>query len=84
MRTARSMNKLGGCTCPGGVPAQGGVHARGYLPRYSSRGQNPWHTLLKILPCPNFVAGGNNVEIMCDQNERQEHSAFDKKIEHHQ
>ena len=23
-------------------------------------GQNCWHTLLKILPCPNFVAGGNN------------------------
>ena len=23
--------------------------------------QNSWHTLLKILPCPNFVAGGNNV-----------------------
>ena len=22
-------------------------------------GQNSWHTLLKILPCPNFVAGGN-------------------------
>ena len=21
-------------------------------------GQNTWHTLLKILPCPNFVAGG--------------------------
>ena len=21
-------------------------------------GQNCWHTLLKILPCPNFVAGG--------------------------
>ena len=23
-------------------------------------GQNKWHTLLKILPCRNFVAGGNN------------------------
>ena len=23
-------------------------------------GQNYWHTLLKILPCPNFVAGGKN------------------------
>ena len=22
-------------------------------------GQNSWHMLLKILPCPNFVAGGN-------------------------
>ena len=52
---------LGGCTCPRGVPARrggtcpGGVPAQGvvYL------GQNSWHTLLKILPCPNFVAGGN-------------------------
>ena len=24
-------------------------------------GQNSWHTLLKILPCPNFVADGNNL-----------------------
>ena len=23
------------------------------------RGQNSWHTRLKILPCPNIVAGGN-------------------------
>ena len=23
--------------------------------------QNSWHTLLKILPCPNFVAGGNKM-----------------------
>ena len=40
-------NCPGGCTCPG------------YLPRYSPRGQNSWHTLLKILPCPNFIADGN-------------------------
>ena len=25
-----------------------------------SSGQNSWHTLLKILPCPNFVAGSKN------------------------
>ena len=25
------------------------------------RGQNSWHMLLKILPCPNFVAGGNKL-----------------------
>ena len=24
-------------------------------------GQNCWHMLLKILPCPNFIAGGNNL-----------------------
>ena len=39
-----------GVYLPGGVPAQ-------VLP---SCEQNYWHTLLKILPCPNFVAGGKN------------------------
>ena len=24
-------------------------------------GENSWHTLLKILPCPHFVAGGKNL-----------------------
>ena len=38
---------LPGTTCPGG-----------YLPRYSPREQNSLHTLLKILPYPNFVVGG--------------------------
>ena len=33
----------GGSTCPGTPPCE----------------QNSWHMLLKILPCPNFVAGGN-------------------------
>ena len=28
-------------------------------PRHPPCGQNSWHTLLKILPCANFVAGGN-------------------------
>ena len=65
-----------GCTCQrgtcpgeGGTPAQGGVCTcwgvylprRMHLPRYSPPcEQNSWHTLLKILPCPNFVAGGKN------------------------
>ena len=26
-------------------------------------GQNSWHKLLKILPCPNFVTGGKNTKI---------------------
>ena len=26
-------------------------------------GQNSWHTLLKILPCHNFVAGGNKPKL---------------------
>ena len=29
------------------------------------REQNSWHTLLKILPCPNFVAGGNKYVLFC-------------------
>ena len=49
----------------------GGVWSRGCLPlvrggvypsiqwgRPPTCGQNSWHTFLKILPCPNFVAGG--------------------------
>ena len=51
----------------GGVPAsgQGGCsrgisqHALGQTTS-PPREQNSWHALLKILPCPNFVAGGNN------------------------
>ena len=31
----------------------------GPVPRHPPCGQNSWHTLLKILPCPNFVACGN-------------------------
>ena len=26
--------------------------------------QNSWHTFLKILPCPNFVAGGKNASFL--------------------
>ena len=29
------------------------------LPCLPPCGQNSWHMLLKIIPCPNFVAGGN-------------------------
>ena len=57
-----------GCVCLGGLSSQGGC-----LPREGCgvsqhplrqtppppRGQNSWHTLLKILPCRNFVADGN-------------------------
>ena len=64
MRTARSLT-IGGCTCLGGVPAQestclGGCTCQGgTCPGTPPCGQNSWHTLLKILPCPNFVAGSN-------------------------
>ena len=43
----------------GGGSGPGGVfqHAMGQTAPPCE--QNSWHTLLKILPCPNFVAGGN-------------------------
>ena len=73
MRTVRSLT-MGGvptrveCTYPGGVYLSGGCTSldRVYLPRYSPSpcGQIPWHTLLKILPCSNFVAGGNKCDVL--------------------
>ena len=47
----------------------GGVYPSMQWGRPTPPGQNSWHTLLKILPCPNFVADGNNFasvrESMC-------------------
>ena len=48
---------LGGC-----LPGLGGCvsqHALRQTPSPPPCGQNSWHTLLKILPWPNFVAAGN-------------------------
>ena len=45
-----------GGTCTGGVPVQGGVTCPGTPPPPTCE-QNSWDTLLKILPCPNLVAG---------------------------
>ena len=45
------------CTPPATMHAPPGYHA---CPACPPCGQNSWHTLLKILPCPNFVAGGKN------------------------
>ena len=56
----------GGVFSRGGVCSQGGVSARGggdQLALSQTRPpceQNSSHTLLKILPCPNFVAGSKN------------------------
>ena len=47
-----------GCICSGGCLLLVSQHALRQTP--PPREQNTWHTLLKILPCPNFVAGGNN------------------------
>ena len=65
---ARGMYLPGGtcpgrsCTClgvpGGGVPVQGGT-----CPGTPPCRQNSWHTLLKILPCPNFVAGGKDIKV---------------------
>ena len=67
-------------------------HARPHpLPRTPPCGQNSWPTLLEILPCPNFVAGGNNcqwytnimtlwyrqLQIRGDQTDRQTDSRVD-------
>ena len=51
----RSVPSRVGCICPGGVTCLG-VPAQVLPPCV----QNSLHTLLKILPCPNFVVGGNN------------------------
>ena len=56
--SARPLNLPPGCG-PGDL--QGML---GYYP--SPCGQNSWHMLLKILPCPNFVADGNN-ELYCSK-----------------
>ena len=56
--------------CPGGCLSRwrgclsGGVCPGGCLPgrvwQTPPCGQNSWHTLVKTLPCLNFVAGGKN------------------------
>ena len=74
--TCRGMYLPGGTSLgvylPGGVPARGvylpgGVYPPGGVPAWGHtcpgtppHEQNSWRTLLKILPCPNFVAGGKN------------------------
>ena len=81
---------VGGCLLPGGCLLWGGVCLLwrecllpgGCIPACTEAntlppcGQNSWHTLVKILPWPNFVAAGNNawsllmrqlfVEVYCD------------------
>ena len=56
--SARGVSALG--VWSGGVCSWGGgvsQHALRQTP--SPHGQNSWHTLVKILPWPNFVAAGN-------------------------
>ena len=59
MRTARLLTISPSMLCSGGVPASGGGVSQHALRQTTPCGQNSWHTLLKILPCLNFVAGGN-------------------------
>ena len=49
-----------GCLLLGGL-LLGGVSQHAMQQTPSPREQNSWHTLLKILPCPNFFAGGKNI-----------------------
>ena len=61
---------LPGVPAWGGVPAQGEYLIRRCVPARRGvptqvlppcpREHNSWHTLLKILSCPNFIAGGKN------------------------
>ena len=52
-----------GGVCPGVVSAQG-VYPSMHLGRHPLRhGQNSWYTLLKILPCHNFIADGKNTTL---------------------
>ena len=56
---------LPACTAPGGVPAQ-------VLP---PRGQNSWHTLLKILPCPKLrLRAVINFHVICQHNINKTHT----------
>ena len=51
-----------GGVCYGGESAPGGVYPSMHWGRHPPpQGQNSWHTLVKILPWPNFVAAGNNL-----------------------
>ena len=49
-----------GCLVPGG-----GYPSMQWGRPPPPRGQNSWHTLLKILPCPNCVAGGDKFTNGC-------------------
>ena len=51
---------VGGGGLPGGVCVS--QHALGQTPP-PPRGQNSWHTLVKILPCRNYVADGNKLQM---------------------
>ena len=70
----------GGCLLLGGL-VQGGLPLGGgvYIPACTEAdtlppcGQNSWHTLVKILPWPNFVAAGNNVENVGDKTQWTNH-----------
>ena len=49
-----------GSFCPGRVSAQEGCVSQHTLSQAPPCRQNSWHTLLKTLPCRNFVADGKN------------------------
>ena len=59
----------GGVSAPGGVCSQDEVvYSSMQWGRPPSYGQNSWHTLLKILPCPNCVVGGNKKAFQSNAN----------------
>ena len=48
---------------PGDMQSMLGYHLQCMLEYTPHCEQNSWHTLLKILPCPNFVAGVNKLDL---------------------
>ena len=65
----RGVPGRGVCLVPGGCAwSRGGAWSGGGIPACTEAdtlppppcGQNSWHTLVKILPWPNFVAAGKN------------------------
>ena len=69
---ARGVSPLpvGVCLPEGGSPCWGGGSGR------APHGQNSWHMLLKILPCPNFVVGGNDSESTFPSNYERDENFF--------
>ena len=54
----------GGLPMGGGLSAQGSFYPSMHWGRHPPCGQNSWHTLVKILPCHNFVADGSDSQFI--------------------
>ena len=75
----------GGVSAPGGICSWGGgVCSGGCIPARTEAdtppGQNSWHTLVKILPCRNFVADGKNGTYFESTRDCCEHNSGDQSL----